>query len=72
MGGQIVDATLVAAPMGLFIRTIGLKGAKAKIALANLGTSIYRSPNSLRDDSLSPGSGSERCGNRGFSGYRTT
>ncbi len=37
-----------------------------------VGTSIYRSPNSLRDDSLSPGSGSERCGNRGFSGYRTT
>jgi hypothetical protein len=38
----------------------------------HLGTSIYRSPERRGDDSLVPGSGSERCGRLGFSGYRTT
>lgn len=37
-----------------------------------VGASIYRSPKRFSDDSLAPGNGGERCGNRGFSGYRTT
>jgi len=41
------------------------------ISCTQLGTSIYRWPNRHGDDSLVPWSGSERCGNRGFSGYRT-
>lgn len=46
--------------------------AETRLAADQLGTSIYRSPSLLRDDSLAPGSGSERCGNRGFSDYRIT
>ena len=45
---------------------------RLSVSAPYLGASIYRSPNLLRDDSLVPGSGSERCDNRGFSGCRIT
>jgi hypothetical protein len=54
MGGQIIDATVVAAPkqrntedekralMGLVVRTIGLARARVKIGLANLVYNMRR------------------------------
>ena len=42
MSGQIVDSSLVAAPMGLMIGTIGLARAQTKIGMANLAYNLRR------------------------------